>query len=139
MIHDEQLVVEPDCAVDYPWDAYSFVIKNWPLVAELWPPSVSPRASTADPTVEPRAESTAEPTVEPKKRRWSLRRQMLDAIVRQLYGPEGPGDVGTAAIEKQVADGWPAECRTRGVDPKKTPIPSWDMVNDHLGRRKRRH
>jgi hypothetical protein len=63
-INGKQLVVEPGCALDYPWDAYSFAIANWSLVAELWPsrptPSVSPPVEpTVDPLVEP------EPKVKP--------------------------------------------------------------------------
>ena len=59
-----------------------------------------------EPPVEPMPELTAEPKppAEPK-RRWPLRKQMLAAIIERLYGPEGPGDIGTAAILKQVADG----------------------------------
>ena len=36
-VRDECLIVEPNCALDYPWDAYSFTVANWSLVEELWP------------------------------------------------------------------------------------------------------
>jgi hypothetical protein len=37
-IENGRLGVLSNCALDYPWDAYSFTIVNWWMVDELWPP-----------------------------------------------------------------------------------------------------
>ena len=34
-VRDGMLIVEPNCGLDYPWDAYSFTVANWSLVEEL--------------------------------------------------------------------------------------------------------
>ena len=36
-IRDGYLIIEPNCALDYPWDAYRFTVANWPLVQARWP------------------------------------------------------------------------------------------------------
>jgi hypothetical protein len=47
-IRDGQLIVVPRCALDFPWDAYSFSVANWELVHEFWPPKpVAPPPPTA--------------------------------------------------------------------------------------------
>jgi hypothetical protein len=73
-IRSGKLVIEPGCAFDYPWDAYSFSIANWSLVEELWP---NPNRVRSDPPAPaPKSEdlpvpstTVPEPALEPKMRR----------------------------------------------------------------------
>jgi len=39
---DGHLIVEPRCALDHPWDAYSFTIANGSVIGALWPVQASP-------------------------------------------------------------------------------------------------
>jgi hypothetical protein len=40
-IRDGHLVVEPQCSLDFPWQAYSFSISNLVVIDELWPLAAS--------------------------------------------------------------------------------------------------
>ena len=52
-VRDECLIVEPNCALDYPWDAYSFTVANWSLVEELWPNPNRARSDLSAPASKP--------------------------------------------------------------------------------------
>jgi hypothetical protein len=71
-----------------------------------------------------------------------LRAQMRDAILLRRFPPHGaqsvPENMGTADVKKVVAAEWPEECRRRDVAIEDCPRPSWDMINDALGRRAKR-
>jgi hypothetical protein len=123
-IHGEQLVIEPDCALDYPWDAYSFIIANWSLVAELWPPLVS--VDIAAPTA--LVQSVAE--LEPQR----LQRLIFDSIVRRLHPRGVPEKLSTGAVERQVANAWADECKVLGVKLSDAPIPHRSTIHRYLGR-----
>jgi len=58
---NEHLVIEPNCSLEYPWDAYSFTIANWSLVNELWRPRVMTFVPPAAPVME--ASSPTAPAV----------------------------------------------------------------------------
>jgi hypothetical protein len=50
-IRDGHLLVEPQCSLDFPWQAYSFSISNPVVIDELWPPAASdptPSGPTGD-------------------------------------------------------------------------------------------
>jgi hypothetical protein len=40
-IRDGELVVTPECGLDYSWDAYSFTVPDWSNALSLWPAPVS--------------------------------------------------------------------------------------------------
>jgi hypothetical protein len=47
-IRDGHLVLEPQCSLDFPWQAYSFSISNPVVIDELWKPAAnSPPSATA--------------------------------------------------------------------------------------------
>ena len=108
-----------------------------PLTERLAEPPVEPPVESAEPASAP----VPEPELDEPKRRppQTPQRQVLDAILVELYGPEGPGSAGTEIVRARVHGAWEAECRAQGIDPiKQAPPPSWDMVNNRLGRRKSR-
>jgi hypothetical protein len=72
------------------------------------------------------------PTKTKKARRQTLRRQMLQAILRQRYPDGVPKTVTTADVRLQVAGAWSQECQERGL--KLSEPPSWDTINRELGR-----
>jgi hypothetical protein len=74
----------------------------------------------------------------PASKRRTLRLDMLLTIVGSLYPRGVSNDIGTSAVQQQVAQAWPAECKARGLKEPRPPVPGWDMVNDALGRRRRR-
>jgi hypothetical protein len=73
-ICDEHLVVTPSCALDYPWEAYSFTVANWSLVHEFWPAKlpITPSAASAAISTEqsPSSSSDPRPAVKVKRRAW---------------------------------------------------------------------
>jgi hypothetical protein len=45
-IRDGHLIVEPLCSLDFPWQAYSFLISNPTVIDEFWPKPASKAAQT---------------------------------------------------------------------------------------------
>jgi hypothetical protein len=59
-IGDDRLHVLPACALDYPWEAYSFTIANWWFVDQLWPSK--PPVERLRPQIEQLPEQEAQPS-----------------------------------------------------------------------------
>ena len=109
VIRDGQLVVAPHCALDYPWDAYSFTIANWPIIDELWPTKPPPAAAPAHapaptPEVAQPGTSDALPRRKPGpkiKHNWRL---FVAAKVHQIREKEGGRTPGAPELAQICED-----------------------------------
>jgi hypothetical protein len=126
-IRDGHLIVEPRCSLDYPWDAYSFIIANRWVVDELWPPNA------------------AEATEAIAEQGLRLSQEILNSVLRRLFPPEQfpdfPVDVAksthrTTTVERDVRESWTVACREHGPGAKELigNSPKWDAINRALGR-----
>jgi len=110
VIKGGKLVVEPRCALDYPWDAYSFTVANWPIIDELWPTKPTPPATApahapapAPEVAQPRT-SDALPRRKPGpkiKHNWRL---FVAAKVHQIREKEGGRTPGAPELAQICED-----------------------------------
>jgi hypothetical protein len=85
-IRGERLVIEPGCALDYPWNAYSFTVANWSLVEELWPNPNRVRPDLAVPAPKPEdlpASAREKPSTPKPVERMPVKRWICYAVEQQ--------------------------------------------------------
>jgi hypothetical protein len=99
-IKDGHLVIEPSCALDFPWDAYDFWFDaaNWELAHVLWPPSsqvTQPNEPPAEQAPAPKPEQPAQSRsthLEVMLQRGLLKkprqREIADCVLRE-FPPSG--------------------------------------------------
>jgi hypothetical protein len=143
LISDGHLVVEPKCALDYPWDAYSFTTANWSLVNELWPSSNVGNpdiASSLSSSAAPLPNTPTKPELGPEsnpapaesvvrfedpRHGWQIDR--VYPILRKLYPPVGkvPPGIAASVVWRQVDEdeAIKSENKRRGIR-----TPSEDVV-----------